>query len=108
MDNLARQKKREWKRTNRAKVRLYLEEYKSAHTCLVCGENRACCLVFHHRDSSTKKFTICYGRDKAFNLIVAEVAKCNVMCANCHLELHINKRLKIVADKPEDDNWLFD
>ncbi len=92
MKNRPEQKK-EWKRNNRIAVRIYLQEYKAAHKCTICGESRSYCLVFHHRDPAAKKFDISLGRDKAFSAILSEVKKCDVICANCHLELHALQRL---------------
>jgi hypothetical protein len=41
---------------------------------------------FDHRNPAEKTFTICAGRAslKSREQIVAEVAKCDVVCANCH------------------------
>lgn len=54
--------------------------------CALCG-NRfpSVCMDFHHRDRSAKSFGIgaramSYGPKK----IIAEIAKCDVYCANCH------------------------
>jgi hypothetical protein len=41
---------------------------------------------FDHRDPSTKAFTLCSGRAALKNRdqILAEAAKCDVVCTNCH------------------------
>ena len=41
---------------------------------------------FDHRDSNTKSFNLCAGRAalKSREQILAEAAKCDVLCANCH------------------------
>lgn len=57
--------------------------------CLVCGETEASCLDFHHRDPTTRLFTLgsnIMSRSEA--AIRAEIAKCDVLCANCHRKLH--------------------
>lgn len=43
---------------------------------------------FDHLDGDTKEFGICYMRRHrmAFDKIEAEIAKCEVVCANCHRE----------------------
>lgn len=54
-----------------------------------CGEMDLVCLALHHRDKTTKK-------DKLSNMvyrcsvetILAEIAKCDVLCMNCHAKLH--------------------
>lgn len=81
------EQKREYKNKVRCIIRLYLQDYKTARPCS-CGEGRHYCLVFHHRDRTTKEFTIAHSRDKSFKAIVDEVAKCRVLCANCHSALH--------------------
>jgi formate-dependent nitrite reductase cytochrome c552 subunit len=41
---------------------------------------------FDHRDPSTKAFNLCTGRAalKSRDQLLAEAAKCDVVCANCH------------------------
>lgn len=55
-----------------------------------CGENHPACMDFHHRDPSTKTASVSNlvrcGSSKA--RIKAEIAKCDVMCANCHRKFH--------------------
>lgn len=46
-------------------------------------------LEFHHRDESDKEFTIsAKGNTLAWDTILKELAKCDLLCANCHRELH--------------------
>jgi len=55
-----------------------------------CPEDNLACLDFHHVDESEKEEQITtiisygYGRDK----ILDEMAKCEVICANCHRKEH--------------------
>lgn len=67
---------------------IFVNEHKLAHPC-ECGEADPDVLQFHHRDRSTKAFSISWGiRNKLrLDVIKAEVAKCDVLCANCHLRL---------------------
>lgn len=59
--------------------------YLQTHPCVDCGETDPLVLDFHHRDPSTKLFTV---RDKGLHTSVqrleAEIRKCEVLCANCH------------------------
>lgn len=58
--------------------------------CSVCGEHAACCMDAHHRDPSTKEFTLgtaCRNR-VGIARFKAELAKCVCVCANCHRKLH--------------------
>ena len=62
--------------------------------CFKCGYSKCyACLDFHHRDKSIKKFAI--GSDgllKTWNTIVEEAKKCDLICRNCHGELHDAER----------------
>ena len=73
----------------------YIRQYKKSHPCLDCKEPDPIVLVFHHRDQTTKLFTI--GNAVGDNTItweafIAEIAKCDVVCANCHLRRHQGRR----------------
>ena len=110
MDKATR--KREYKNKVRGIVRLYLQDYKSTRPCS-CGEKRHYCLIFHHKDRTTKCFDLSQARDHAFKDIVAEVAKCRVMCANCHSELHfmddqISRERVAVEAETEEQLLLFE
>lgn len=56
--------------------------------CVDCGYF-ACVatLEFHHRDPSTKEFGL-GNFDGSFDRLVAEAAKCDLLCANCHRLRH--------------------
>ena len=51
-------------------------------------------LEFHHKDPSQKKFGIGQnGLTRSWARVKAEVEKCNLLCANCHREEHVEERL---------------
>ena len=57
--------------------------------CIKCGYDRCDrALGFHHRDPSKKDFQIGSGAPKSWSRIVKELKKCDLLCANCHLEKH--------------------
>lgn len=65
------------------------QQWKAHQQCAVCGEADTECLDLHHRDPSEKEGTL--GRLNSFGsweAIEAEVAKCTVLCANCHRRVH--------------------
>ncbi len=106
------EQKRLYKNRVRTVIRLYLQDYKTTRPCS-CGEGRHYCLVFHHRDETEKEFTIAHSRDKSFSTIVAEVAKCKVMCANCHNALHflddtISRERRAMEIETDDQLLLFE
>jgi len=59
--------------------------------CSNCGYNRSqCALSFHHRDPSKKSFGLDARRiaNRAWKRVLAEAEKCDLLCLNCHAELH--------------------
>lgn len=49
-------------------------------------------LDFHHIDASAKLFTIAANTNRSWSSLVAEVAKCHLVCATCHREIHAGVR----------------
>jgi hypothetical protein len=62
---------------------IFLMAYFRDHPCVDCGETDPVVLEFDHlRD---KKFGIATGiRNRNWNDVLDEIAKCDVVCANCH------------------------
>lgn len=63
--------------------------------CLTCGRDGPAQLFeFHHLDASQKDFGISEdgGISRRWEKIVAELAKCAMLCANCHREVHAGVR----------------
>lgn len=52
--------------------------------CQACGSEEE--LEFHHVDSTTKSFTISKCLQKDRETFFAEVAKCQLLCSDCHAE----------------------
>lgn len=72
----------------RQKLKIKSIEYKGGK-CSICGYdkcNRS--LDFHHRDPNEKDFEI--GSSKVLNWkkVKLELDKCDILCRNCHGELH--------------------
>lgn len=68
------------------KLRTRMVDYLRGKSCLLCGEDDIRVLEFDHLDQTTKSFTIAWalGRGKSWQTIEAEIAKCRILCANCH------------------------
>ena len=66
-----------------AENRLHLLEFLHANRCADCGETDVVVLEFDHlRD---KSFEISKAlRDLCWDKILEEIAKCDVVCGNCH------------------------
>jgi hypothetical protein len=57
--------------------------------CANCGLTTKAALQFHHTDPSTKLFSISTAKNAvSVQKLLDEIAKCIVLCANCHLILH--------------------
>ncbi len=63
--------------------------------CIVCGYSKYPeVLEFHHRDPSTKEFNLGLGGlTRSWERIKREVEKCDLLCANCHRERHVEERM---------------
>ena len=68
-----------------------LYRLKAFYGCAFCSENDPCCLEFHHADPSTKLFHVGSGTEYGWPKLNAEIAKCIILCANCHRKLEHNK-----------------
>lgn len=76
--------KRRWK------IKRQAVEYKGGK-CLKCGYDRCLrALQFHHRESDKKEFVISRGT-YSWERIKIELDKCDLLCSNCHVELHDGK-----------------
>lgn len=71
-----------------------VQQYKAEKGCYVCGMKDHRALQLHHSDPSTKDGNVSdmIVRKFGINVIMTEVAKCNVICANCHQILHYEER----------------
>lgn len=64
--------------------------------CLVCGYNKSIrALCFHHREN--KLFTVSSSFCRSWDSIKKEIDKCDLLCANCHMELHFLEQNGAVA-----------
>lgn len=91
---------------NQASIQARIERSRDARTtwfrrwCLdqqlscSCGEADPVCLDFHHKNPTTKlgQVPVLSSRGWSKERIVAEVAKCTVVCANCHRKTHFTQR----------------
>ena len=82
---------REWKKKRKAAGKKHVEKIK-ARGCDECGQRLPpSAMDFHHIDPNTKTNkkignAICY--DWPIPKIDAEIAKCKLVCANCHRIIH--------------------
>ena len=70
----------------------YAISYKKIIGCLFCGyKNFAGALEYHHRDPDKKMFFITKRKKRSFYELKKEIDKCDVICSNCHKEVHKRK-----------------
>jgi hypothetical protein len=74
----------------------YLVEYFRTHPCVDCGQTDAVVLEFDHlRD---KSFDVAQALPyRSWKSILDEIAKCEVVCANCHRRRTAQRRRSIRA-----------
>lgn len=80
----------------REQLRALVHEQKNA-PCADCGRSYPPYVMdFDHRDASQKSFTIGSARDVIASAasLLKEIAKCDLVCANCHRERTHNGRRK--------------
>lgn len=71
---------------------------KSEKGCTRCKIKDPGVLEFHHLDTNKKEFNIAdyYYSHFSFEKLNAEIAKCVIICANCHRILHAEERNKTI------------
>jgi hypothetical protein len=84
------------KKVRRKGIKEKFAAYKAGLKCTVCGENHPATLDFHHveRHKSNKKVFYLVSNGHHWPRIMEEVAKCEVLCANCHRVHHYEERLE--------------
>ena len=95
----AERKNRRWYQSNkshtslwRIRIKQQLIAYKGGK-CQRCGYDRDVpgAYTFHHRDPRTKEFALA-GYVGSLERAKREADKCNLLCCNCHAEVHDEER----------------
>lgn len=56
--------------------------------CGLCNYNKCISVLsFHHKDPTTKAFTLSWNWSKPWEILKKELDKCQLVCANCHGEI---------------------
>lgn len=79
----------------REELEKWLTEYKYQLTCSYCGfegSKSTNSLSFHHINPEEKEFNIGFMINRGYSKtrILKEIAKCDVVCENCHRIIHYN------------------
>ena len=78
----------------RTALRQWLDEYKKTLRCVRCGFADYRALEFHHPEGQEKDFNVADMIRSGFSraTIQGEIAKCIVLCSNCHQIEHYDER----------------
>ena len=85
----------------RRNLKVEVDNLKTSEGCAKCGYNaHPAALDFNHLDPNTKSFNIgeAFGNNYGKKKIFEEIAKCEILCANCHrvhtYENHVSRLAK--------------
>ena len=94
-------RKKYWERENKLrklrlkKIHEWINNYKLSKGCSICGYNKCAeALDFHHINDKDIGISRLINKDKSIKRIKKEIDKCNILCANCHRELHAKENQK--------------
>ncbi len=85
-----KQKQARAKRKRELEIREWYQDLKKGYSCIRCGISDFRVLDFHHRDPEEKDVEVSnmarlrYSKKR----ILAEIEKCDCLCANCHRIVH--------------------
>lgn len=76
-------------------LKAWLAEYKKTLSCSHCLATGGDILDFHHDDSDSKELDVAtaIGRGWSVKKITDEIAKCTILCGNCHRIHHHEERV---------------
>ncbi len=67
----------------------WINEIKTESGCTICNESRYWCLDFHHpNDDKRSAVSTMISGGLAKKTILEEVEKCEIVCKNCHADIH--------------------
>ena len=80
----------EKRKRQQREIKRWYANYKTTLCCMICGEKHPACLQFHHRNREEKSFNVgdMAMRPSSKSRLINEIAKCDVLCVNCHAKLH--------------------
>jgi hypothetical protein len=78
----------------RAAAKEYVWNYLLTHPCIQCGEINPVVLEFHHvRGEKENDIAHLINQSgSSLDTLIAELEKCDVLCANCHRKLTAEER----------------
>ena len=79
-------------KAQKVQIRKFIQEYLDERSCERCGFEDSRALVFHHKDPSRKLDGVSRLVGLGMPTVLKEIAKCEVLCANCHAIEHSRVR----------------
>jgi hypothetical protein len=73
---------------DKEKKKEFIFNYKKKSGCKICDTRDPICLTFHHVDPNNKVENMNRLLNSSWVVIKEEIAKCMILCANCHIKLH--------------------
>jgi hypothetical protein len=82
------------RRKRQQEIRAFIQQQKVGLFCKRCGNADIRVLDFHHNDKRSKEASISSMAKRGWSNehILQEIAKCEVLCSNCHRILHWEER----------------
>lgn len=81
-------KKRKW---------AWFNDLKKKCRCNRCGDSRWYVIDFHHKGDKADTVSQLVADNVSKERILAEISKCETLCANCHREIHYLQKLGCLA-----------
>ena len=92
----------------RQRAQVFIDSYKRGKPCLDCGVTfPSCAMDFDHvRGKKVRDVSYMVAKGKSDKLLLAEIEKCDLVCANCHRVRHHPERVEqeTHAKTPVQDN----
>lgn len=92
----AKPEKKSYLRAIYVKGKQFLLDYLQTHPCVDCGEKDPIVLEFDHVRGE-KILNVTAMATAPREKVLAEIAKCDIRCANCHRRRHYNERLATIT-----------
>jgi len=83
---------RDRKKAVREMAQDFVLDYLQEHPCEECGETDIRVLEFHHIGQKDKAIVTLVSGGYSVERIQEEIAKCQVLCANCHRKITVEER----------------
>lgn len=87
-----REKIRDRQKRIQEELKEYVTELKKKSCCAICGENRWYVLDFHHLENKEYTIAALIKQGCSIETLKEEISKCQIVCSNCHREIHHNER----------------